>query len=169
MAKNDGDPTPQPQPNPEPTPQPGDGNGDGDVLGKFKEIKERYESELSEKDKKIKELEDKLEKKEKEVDSTIQHLNTEVDEKLKQSEEYQKLLQTVQELEKDKAETTVDNLIKQGKILPVQKELALDFCLNDPDKFIKYYENAQPIVEVGKQKSKSVLNEKLGQMTNYFK
>ena len=164
MTEGEPTPNPNPNPNPEPNPAPQD-----DVLGQFKEIKERYESDLSKKDKEIEELKKQLAAKDKKVDDAIKNLNDEVDEKLRQSEEYKKLQETVQELQKDKAEATVDNLIAKGIILPVQKDTAVELCLTNPDTFIKLYENAKPIIEVGEQKSKTVPNDKLGQITNYFK
>ena len=163
--KEDGDPTPQPNPNPEPTP----GTGDGNPIDKFKEIKENYESKLSEKDKEIEDLKKQLAAKDKEVGDTIDDLQKEVNEKLRQNEEYQKLQETVQELQKDKAEATVDAYIQKGIILPVQRDTAVELALTSPDTFIKLYENAQPIVKVGEQKSKKVPAELAGQLTNYLK
>jgi hypothetical protein len=101
---------PNPNPNPEPTPQPTD--GDGNVLGKFEEIRENYETKLSEKDKEIEDLRKQLAAKDKEVDETINNLKGEVDDKLAKAEELKKLQKTVEELQRDKAETTVDNLIE---------------------------------------------------------
>ena len=166
---NGGDPTPQPQPNPNPEPNPQPGAGDGDPIDKFKEIKEEYESKLSDKDKEIEDLKKQLAEKDKEVDATVQNLQDEVGDKLAKAEELQKLQKTVEELQKDKAETTVDNLISKGIILPVQRDIAVELALTSPDTFIKLYENAQPIVQVGEQKSKKVPAELAGQLTNYLK
>ena len=158
-----GDPNPQNQtPNPEPV-------KDDEVLDKFKKIKKDYENKLSEKDQEIEDLKKQLAAKDKEVDDTIDDLQKEVNEKLRQNEEYQKLQETVQELQKDKAEATVDAYIQKGIILPVQRDTAVDLCLTSPDTFIKLYENAQPIVSVGEQKSKKVPAELAGQLTNYLK
>ena len=80
--------------NPNPEPQ----NNDDEVLDKFNEIKTRYETELSEKDKEIEELKKQLKTKEGEVDTTIQNLNDEVNDKLKQAEEIRNLQNQVNEL-----------------------------------------------------------------------
>jgi len=156
---------------PEPTPNPGkpEGGEKDDKLDQFKEIKEQYETKLDEKNQEIENLKKQLEEKDKKVNNTINDLKDEVNEKLRQSEEYQKLQETVQELQKDKAKATVDRLIQKGIILPVQKDTAVDLCLTNPDTFIKLYENAQPIIQVGEQKSKKVPTELAGQLTNYLK
>ena len=74
----------------------------------------------------------------------------------------------VEKLEKDKAEATVDAFIQQGKILPAQRETALKLCVNDNDTFMDLYRDAQPIIDVNQQKSKSV-NTDLSQVVDYFK
>ena len=138
------------------------------VLDKFNEIKERYETELGNKDKEIAELKKQLEAKDNEVNDTIQNLNDEVNEKLAQAEELNKLRENVQELLNDKAQALVDKYISEGKLVPAQKEKALNLCLADQDMFISLYENAPSIVDTNpKPKSKRISNvEKLG---DYFK
>ena len=157
----------EPQPNPqnvEPNPEP-----TGDPIDNFKELKDQYESKLSEKDKEIEDLKKQLDEKEAKVNNTIKDLNDEVHEQLAKAEELQKLQKTVEELQKDKAEATVDTYIQKGIILPVQRDTAVDLCLTSPDTFIKLYENAQPIVKVGEQKSKKVPTELVGRISNYLK
>lgn len=166
MSNNEGgDPTPQPQPNPNPEPTP---NGDGDVLDKLNEIRENYETKLSDKDKKIEELRKQLASKDKEVNDAIGNLNDEVQAKLEQSEAYKELLNTVEELQKDKAEATVDAFIQQGKILPAQRETALKLCLSDNDTFLDLYRDAKPIVET-QEKRRSVPTGTAERIANYFK
>lgn len=121
----------------------------------FQDIKNKYEEIIEEKNQEITNLQKKVDDEKKKVNDTVDTLKDEVQAKLDANEEYQKLLKTVEDLEKEKAETTVDTLIKQGKIVPAQKEIALDFCLKDADKFAKYYENAKPVIDVsGEQQSK---------------
>ena len=134
----------------------------------FDEIKSKYEKIIEDKNNKITELETEVNNTKKKVDDTVNDLNDEIQKKLEANEQYQKMLATVEKLEKEKAELTVDTLIKQGKIVPAQKELALEFCLNDSEKFAKYYENAKPVIEINERKSHHVpgLAEKL---TNYLK
>ena len=67
--------------------------------------------------------------------------------RLDQNEQYQKMLATVEQLEKEKAETTVDTYIQKGVILPKQRETALKLCINDPETFSDLYRDAKPIVE----------------------
>ncbi|MBR3213155.1 MAG: hypothetical protein IKF79_01450 [Methanosphaera sp.] len=138
------------------------------VLDKFNEIKERYETELGNKDKEIAELKKQLEAKDNEVNDTVKSLNDEVNEKLAQAEELNKLRENVQELLNDKAQALVDKYISEGKLVPAQKEKALNLCLADQDMFISLYENAPSIVDTNpKPKSKRISNvEKLG---DYFK
>ena len=138
------------------------------VLDKFNEIKERYETELGNKDKEIAELKKQLEAKDNEVNDTVKSLNDEVNEKLAQAEELNKLRENVQELLNDKAQAVVDKYISEGKLVPAQKEKALNLCLADQDMFISLYENAPSIVDTNpKPKSKRISNvEKLG---DYFK
>lgn len=132
------------------------------------EIKNKYQKVIEDKDKEIQELNKTLEANKKKVDSTVDDLNREVEEKLRQSEEYQKLLKTVEELEKDKAEATVDKYIQEGKLLPVQKDTALEFAISQPDKFIDLYENAPSIVDTS-QKPKSKKLTGTDKMVDYFK
>ena len=120
---------------------------DDDTLGKFKKIRENYETQLSEKDKEIEELKEQLKAKDIKVDETIEELTDEVNEKVKQAEKMKELQNTVNELVKDKAEATVDKFIQEGKIAPAQRETALKLCLSDNDTFMSLYENAKPIVQ----------------------
>ena len=150
--------------NPNPEPQ----NNDDEVLDKFNEIKTRYETELTEKDKEIEELKKQLKTKEGEVDTTIQNLNDEVNDKLKQAEEIRNLQNQVNELVEERAEATVDAYIQKGIILPAQKEAAKKLCLTDNDTFLDLYRDAKPIVETQK-KRKSVPTGTAERIANYFK
>ena len=140
-----------------------------DTLEKFGEIKERYETELSEKDKEIEELKKQLSAKDKQVDDTIANLNDEVNEKLKQAEELKRLQENVNELLQDKAEALVDKYINQGKLVPAQRDNALNLCLADQDMFISLYETAPSIVDTNpKPKSHKVLGN-VDKMVDYFR
>lgn len=144
-------------------------SNDSEVLEKFGEIKEKYETELSNKDKEIEELRKQLAQKEGEVDTAIQDLNNEVNEKLQKSEELKKLQADVNELLNDKAEALVDKYIEQGKLVPAQREKALNLCLSDQDMFISLYEDAPSIVDTTpKPKSHKVLGN-LDKMVDYLK
>jgi predicted RNase H-like nuclease (RuvC/YqgF family) len=154
-----------PNPNPEPQPQ---NNNDGEILDKFNEIKERYETELSDKDKEIEELKKQLQDKNKEVDNTIQNLNDEVNDKLEQAEKIKSLQATVDELVEERAEATVDAYVQKGIILPAQREAAKKLCLTDNDTFLDLYRDAKPIVETD-QKRKSVPAGTAERIANYFK
>jgi predicted RNase H-like nuclease (RuvC/YqgF family) len=154
-----------PNPNPEPQPQ---NNNDGEILDKFNEIKERYETELSDKDKEIEELKKQLQDKNKEVDNTIQNLNDEVNDKLEQAEKIKSLQATVDELVEERAEATVDAYVQKGIILPAQREAAKKLCLTDNDTFLDLYRDAKPIVETD-QKRKSVPTGTAERIANYFK
>ena len=135
----------------------------------FNEIKQKYEDLIAEKDKTIKELEKTVDETQHRVDDTIQSLNDEVNEKLQQNEEYKKLLETVKELEKDKAEATVEAYIKKGIILPKQKEVAVKLCINDPDTFNDLYHDAKPIINIDPKPQSQKVNVNEEAMVDYFK
>ena len=137
-------------------------------LDKFAEIKERYERELSDKDKEIADLKQKLYEKDEEVNDTINSLNDEVNEKLKQAEKMKKLQEDVNELLADKANALVDKYISEGKLVPAQKEKALQLCLADQDMFIELYEDAPSIVDTT-QKPRSRTPGNVDKMVKYFK
>ena len=140
-----------------------------DTLDKFSEIKTKYEETISEKDKEIAELRKQLELKDKKVDDTIQNLNDEVTTKLEQAEEIKRLQADVNELLQDKAEALVDKYIHEGKLVPAQREQALNLCLADQDMFISLYETAPSIVDTNpKPKSHKVLGN-VDKMVDYFK
>ena len=154
--------------NTNPEPNPNDGNG-SDPLDKFNEIKTKYEETISAKDKEIEELKAKLSEKDKEVDTTIQNLNDEVNTKLEQAEEIKRLQADVNELLQDKAEALVDKYINEGKLVPAQRDKALNLCLADQDMFISLYEDAPSIVDTQtKPKSRKVLGN-VDKMVDYFK
>ena len=135
----------------------------------FNEIKQKYEDLIAEKDKTIKELEKTVDETQHRVDDTIQSLNDEVNEKLQQNEEYKKLLATVKELEKDKAEATVEAYIKKGIILPKQKDVAVKLCINDPDTFNDLYHDAKPIINIDPKPQSQKVNVNEEAMVDYFK
>lgn len=135
----------------------------------FEDIKTKYEEVIKEKDKEIQELEKTIDITNKKVDDTINDLNNEVDEKLKQSEEYKQLLQTVEELQKDKAEATVEAYIKKGIILPKQKDVAVKLCINDPDTFNDLYHDAKPIIQIDPKPQSQKVNVNEEAMVDYFK
>lgn len=134
----------------------------------FDELKNKYEEIINNKNEEINELQNKVKNSTKKVDDTVDKLNEEVQSRLDANEEYQKLLKTVEELEKEKAETTVDTLIQKGVLLPVQKEKALNLCLKDPDGFSDLYRDAKPIVDTGK-KRKSIPSSTAERIANYLK
>ena len=150
-------------PNPTPT------TNESEVLEKFGEIKERYETELSEKDKEIAELKKQLEQKDNQVNDTIQNLNDEVNEKLAQAEELNKLRESVQELLNDKAEALVDKYISEGKLVPAQRDKALNLCLADQDMFISLYENAPSIIDTNPKPKSHKVKGNVDKMVDYFK
>ena len=152
-------------PKPEPQPQ----KKVDDTLDKFNEIKARFEKELADKDKKIQELEKKLSEKDNEVNDVISNLNDEVNEKLQQAEELKALQANVNELLNDKANALVDKYISEGKLVPAQKEKALQLCLADQDMFISLYENAPSIVDTNPKPISHKVNGNVDKMVEYFK
>ena len=152
----------KPQNNNEPS------NDDGNVLDKFEEIKNRYEDTIDAKDKEIEALKAELKKKDGEVDQTITQLNNEVNTKLEQAEELNQLRANVQELLQDKAEAIVDKYINEGKVLPAQRETALNLCLTNQDTFISLYENAPRLVDVTNKPVSNRVSGDVDKLANYF-
>ena len=136
--------------------------------GTFKELKEKYETIIEEKNKEIDELNKTVKATQQKVDTTVNNLNDEVQAKLEANEKLMQMQKDIEELVHDKAEATVDTFIQQGKILPAQRDTALKLCLNDNDTFMDLYRDAQPIVDVNQTKSRKV-NTDLGQVVDYFK
>ena len=134
----------------------------------FTEIKNKYETIIQEKNDEITKLEKEIDTTKKSVDDTVDKLNEEVQARLDQNEQYQKMLATVEQLEKEKAETTVDTYIQKGVILPKQRETALKLCLNDPETFSDLYRDAKPIVNTEGER-KSIPTSTAERIANYFK
>lgn len=134
----------------------------------FTELKTKYEEIIQKKDKELNELNKTLEETKKKVDTSVEDLNDEIKARLEATEEYKKLIATVEQLEKEKAEASVDAVIQKGLALPTQKDALKKWCLNDSESFIEYFDNAQPIIEVKQQKSKKI-NADLTRLVDYFK
>lgn len=134
----------------------------------FDEIKNKYEELIKEKDDKITELEQTVENNQNKIDETVTNLNNEVQAKLEQTEAYKELQATVAQLEKERAEATVDAYIQKGVLLPIQKESAVKLCLNDNETFLNLYRDAKPIVDTQKTR-KSVPSGTAERIANYFK
>lgn len=134
----------------------------------FDELKEKYEKIIQDKDKEIQELNETVTTTKKKVDDTVDDLNDEVQARLEATEEYKKLISTVQQLEQEKAEASVDAVIQKGLALPAQKDVLKKWCLNDSESFTEYFDNAQPIVDVNRTKSKRVTSD-LNRIVDYFK
>ena len=139
-----------------------------DKEGAFDEIKQKYEKIINDKDDEIKKLNETVEATNKKVDTTVTDLNDEIKARLEATEEYKKLMATVEQLEKEKAEASVDAVIQKGLALPAQKEALRKWCLNDSDSFVEYFDNAQPIIEVDTQKSKKISAD-VNRLVDYFK
>ena len=134
----------------------------------FNDLKAKYEKIITDKDDEIKKLNETVEETKKKVDSTVGDLNTEMQARLEATEEYKKLMATVEQLEKEKAEASVDAVIQKGLALPAQKEALRKWCLNDSESFVEYFDNAQPIIEIDKQKSKKISAD-VSRLVDYFK
>ena len=133
----------------------------------FEELKTKYENIISEKDEKISELENTVKNSQKKIDDTVAGLNNEVKEKLEQTEAYKELQQKLAQLEKERAEATVDAYIQKGILLPKQKESAVKICLKDNEEFLNLYRDAKPIVET-ENKRKSIPTGTAERIANYL-
>jgi predicted RNase H-like nuclease (RuvC/YqgF family) len=134
----------------------------------FEEIKTKYETLINQKDEKINELQQTIENNQIQIDETVTNLNNEVQAKLEQTEAYKELQATVAQLEKERAEATVDAYIQKGVILPAQKDSAVKLCLNDNETFLNLYRDARPIVDTQKER-RSVPAGTAERIANYFK
>ena len=134
----------------------------------FEELKAKYEKIITDKDNEIKKLNETVEETKKKVDTTAGDLNYEIKARLEATEEYKKLMATVEQLEKEKAEASVDAVIQKGLALPAQKDVLKKWCMNDSESFTEYFDNAQPIIEVNKQKSKKISAD-VNRLVDYFK
>lgn len=132
------------------------------------DIKKQYETIIEEKDQEIAKQKLELEKKSSQIDDTVQDLNNEVEARLKESEAYKNLQTKLAEMEKERAEATVDAYIQKGIILPKQRESAIKICLNDNETFLDLYRDAKPIVET-ENKRNSVPTGTAERITNYLK
>lgn len=132
------------------------------------DIKNKYDELINKKDEEIKNLQQEVESNQKKIDKTVGDLNNEVQAKLEQTEAYKELLSTVEQLEKERAEATVDAYIQKGLILPAQKEAAQNLCLTNNEAFLNLYRDAKPIVET-QQKRKSIPAGTAERIANYFK
>lgn len=134
----------------------------------FDELKNKYEKIIEEKNNEIAKQKQELENKTSEIDDTVQDLNNEVEARLKESEAYKELQTKLAEMEKERAEATVDAYIQKGILLPKQRESAIKICLNDNETFLNLYRDAKPIVETEK-KRKSIPTGTAERIANYFK
>ena len=134
----------------------------------FDEIKNRYETIIEEKNQEIEKQKQELKNKTTKIDKTVQDLNDEVEARLKESEACKELQTNLAEMERERAEATVDAYIQKGIILPKQRESAINICLKDNENFLNLYRDAKPIVETEK-KRKSVPTGTAERIANYLK
>lgn len=134
----------------------------------FDELKNKYEKIIEEKNQEIKNQKEELKKKTTQIDETVEDLNNEVESRLKETEAYKEMQTKLAELEKERAEATVDAYIQKGIILPKQRESAINICLKDNENFLNLYRDAKPIVETEK-KRKSVPTGTAERIANYLK
>lgn len=134
----------------------------------LEDVKNKYQKIIEDKDTKIKELTETVKQNEDKIDETVNSLNDEVQAKLEQTEAYKDLLATVEQLEKERAEATVDAYIQKGILIPAQKESAIKLCLTNNDEFLNLYRDAKPIVDTN-GKRKSIPTGTAERIANYFK
>ena len=132
------------------------------------EIKQQYQKLIEEKDTEIQKLKATVENNNEKIESTVNDLNQEVKEKLEQTEAYKELQATVAQLEKERAEATVDAYIQKGVLIPAQKDSAVKLCLNDNETFLNLYRDAKPIVDTTNTR-KSIPTGTAERIANYFK
>lgn len=132
------------------------------------DIKNRYETIIEEKNEEILKQKEELEKQSSTIDKTVNDLHNEVEARLKETEAYKDLQTKIAEMEKERAEATVDAYIQKGILLPKQRKSAIKICLNDNETFLDLYSDAKPIVET-QTKRKSIPTGTAERIANYFK
>ena len=134
----------------------------------FKEIKEKYEQVIEEKNNKINELETTNQEITTKNEKIKNDLSDEVKNKLEQAEQIASLNKQVDELISIQAHALVDSYVAEGKVLPAQKEIAYDLAKNDTDKFKELFDNVKPHIEPKTRKSNPA-SDKIEAIANYFK
>jgi len=115
-----------------------------------KKSKEESDTKLKEATEKIKSLETDNKKLKDGSDGT----HTLTDEEFENMGKNEKrLLEIEKDRAKEKAEYLVDNLIKEGKILPAQRESTIGMVLRDRDGFEKWAKDAKPVIGFEEQGS----------------
>lgn len=125
----------------------------------YDEIKEKYTKAMEIKDNEILELKNKNKELESKTDEALDKLGIEVKERLEQNEKFKKMQDMVNELENERADATIDTLIKKGVILGKQKESAKKLFMQDPDLFDELYADAKPVIDTeSKPKARKINN-----------
>lgn len=125
----------------------------------YNEIKEKYTKAMEIKDNEIFELKNKNKELELKTDEALDKLGIEVKERLEQNEKFKKMQDMVNELENERADATIDTLIKKGVILGKQKESAKKLFMQDPDLFDELYADAKPVIDTeSKPKARKINN-----------
>lgn len=125
----------------------------------YDEIKEKYTKAIEIKDNEILELKNKNKELESKTDEALDKLGIEVKERLEQNEKFKKMQNMVNELENERADATIDTLIKKGVILGKQKESAKKLFMQDPDLFDELYADAKPVIDTeSKPKARKINN-----------
>lgn len=125
----------------------------------YDEIKEKYTKAMEVKDNEILELKNKNKELESKTDEALDKLGIEVKERLEQNEKFKKMQDMVNELENERADATIDTLIKKGVILGKQKESAKKLFMQDPDLFDELYADAKPVIDTeSKPKARKINN-----------
>ena len=110
----------------------------------MEQIEELFDKKLDEKIAPIQERLDVIEE------------NIEIEEPTKEGEETEEvkaMKARIAELQKETATAKVDSLIAAGKILPAQKDSAVNLCASDAEMFEEMYKDAPVIVDLDTKKS----------------
>ena len=125
----------------------------------YEEIKEKYAKAMELKDAEIEELKNNNKELASKNDEALDKLGQEVQERLEANEKFKKMEETIREMEIERANVSVDTLVKKGVILGKQKESAKKLFLENPDLFEELYSDAAPVIDVNeKPKAKRINN-----------
>ena len=146
-----------------------------DLKSEFQELRKQFEKTIAHKDEEIETLKQKIKDAQNEAKENIKDLTDEAKERLKLQEDVKQLNDYSAKLEHDKATAQVDAHIKEGKLLPKQRETAIKLAITDFNAYSELYANAEPVIQIDEaeadkfREQKKRFDDSVAFMRDYFK
>ena len=146
-----------------------------ELKSEFKELREQFEKTLAGKDEEIETLKQQIKDAQNEAKENIKDLTDEAKERLKLQKDVKQLNDYIAQLEHDKAIAQVDAHIKEGKLLPKQRDTAIRLATTDFNAYSELYANAEPVIQIDEVEAEKIREEKkefedkVAFMRDYFK